>query len=49
MSVMYICDIYEISFVCLDEIGKTNKKRCVLVTLSSVTLDKEVLYRVSGP
>jgi hypothetical protein len=23
---MYICDICEISFVCLDEIGKTNKK-----------------------
>jgi hypothetical protein len=26
MSVMYICDICEISFVCLDGIGKTNKK-----------------------
>ena len=25
-SVMYICDICEISFVCLDGIGKTNKK-----------------------
>jgi hypothetical protein len=25
---MYICDIYEISFVCLDGIGKTNKKVC---------------------
>jgi hypothetical protein len=23
---MYICDICEISFVCLDVIGKTNKK-----------------------
>jgi hypothetical protein len=33
---MYICDIYEISFVCLDGIGKTNKKKCVLVTLPSV-------------
>jgi hypothetical protein len=29
---MYICDICEISFVCLDRIGKTNKKRCVLVS-----------------
>jgi hypothetical protein len=25
---MYICDICEISFVCLDGIGKTNKKVC---------------------
>jgi hypothetical protein len=25
---MYICDICEISFVCLDRIGKTNKKVC---------------------
>jgi hypothetical protein len=34
---------------CLDGIAKTNKKRCILVTLPSVTLDKEVLCRVSGP
>ena len=26
ISVMYICDICEISFVCLDGIEKTNKK-----------------------
>jgi hypothetical protein len=25
---MYICDICEISFVCLDGLGKTNKKVC---------------------
>jgi hypothetical protein len=24
--VMYICDICDVSFVCLDRIGKTNKK-----------------------
>jgi hypothetical protein len=28
ISVMYICDIYDVSFVCLDGIGKTNKKVC---------------------
>jgi hypothetical protein len=49
ISVMYICDICDVSFVCLDRIGKTNKKRCVLVTLPSVTLGKEGLCRVSGP
>jgi hypothetical protein len=38
-----------ISFVCVDRIQKTNKKRCILVTLPSATLDKEVLYRVSRP
>jgi hypothetical protein len=26
ISVMYICDIYAISFVCVDGIQKTNKK-----------------------
>jgi hypothetical protein len=26
ISVMYICDICDVSFVCLDGIGKTNKK-----------------------
>jgi hypothetical protein len=26
ISVMYICDICDVSFVCLDEIRKTNKK-----------------------
>jgi hypothetical protein len=26
ISVMYICDIYVISFVCVDGIQKTNKK-----------------------
>jgi hypothetical protein len=46
---MYICDICDVSFVCLDGIGKTNKKRCVLVTLPRVTLGKEVLCRVSRP
>jgi hypothetical protein len=46
---MYICDICEISFVWMDGIGKTNKKRCVLVTLPSVTLGKKVIWRVSGP
>jgi hypothetical protein len=47
ISVMYICDIYVISFVCVDGIQKTNK-RYILVTLPSVTLDKEALCRVSG-
>jgi hypothetical protein len=28
ISVMYICDICDVSFVCLDRIGKTNKKVC---------------------
>jgi hypothetical protein len=28
ISVMYICDICDVSFVCLDGIGKTNKKVC---------------------
>jgi hypothetical protein len=41
LSVMYICDICDnicdVSFVCLDGIEKTNKKRCVLVTFLSVT------------
>jgi hypothetical protein len=48
--VMYICDIcdvYVVSFVCLDGIEKTNKRR-ILVTLPSVTLDKEVHCLVSG-
>jgi hypothetical protein len=45
---IYVCDdICDVSFVCLDRIGKTNKK-CVLVTLPSVTLGKEVLCLVSG-
>jgi hypothetical protein len=35
-SVMYICDICDVSFVCLDGIEKTNKK-CILVTLPSVS------------
>jgi hypothetical protein len=26
ISMMYICDVYVIYFVCLDGIGKTNKK-----------------------
>jgi hypothetical protein len=26
ISVMYICDICDVSYVCLDRIGKTNKK-----------------------
>jgi hypothetical protein len=43
-----ICDDYVISFVCLDGITKTIK-RCIFVTLPSVTLGKEVLCRVSGP
>jgi hypothetical protein len=29
ISVMYICDIYVISFVCVDGIQKTNKKGIV--------------------
>jgi hypothetical protein len=33
----------------LDGTSKTNKKRGILVTLPSVTLDKEVLCRVSRP
>ena len=37
--VMYICDICDVSFVCLDGIKKF--KRCVLVTLPS-----EVVCRV---
>jgi hypothetical protein len=28
ISVMYIYDICDVSFVCLDRIGKTNKKMC---------------------
>jgi hypothetical protein len=36
-----ICDIYVISFVFVDGIQKTNKKRYILVTLPSVTLGKE--------
>jgi hypothetical protein len=48
--VMYICDnICDVSFVCLDGIEKKQIKRCVLVTLPSVTLGKEGLCRVSGP
>jgi hypothetical protein len=46
ISVMYICDIYVISYVCVDGIQKTNKKRYILVTLPSVTLGKEALCRV---
>ena len=48
ISVMYICDIYVISYVCVDGIQKTNKKGYILVTLPSVTLGKEALCRVSG-
>jgi hypothetical protein len=33
--VMYICDICDVSFVCLDGIGKTNKK-CVYWSLCRV-------------
>jgi hypothetical protein len=50
ISVMYICDICDnicdVSFVYLDGIEK-QIKRCVLVTLSSVTLVKEGVCRVS--
>jgi hypothetical protein len=28
ISMMYICDICDVSFVCLDGIEKTNKKVC---------------------
>jgi hypothetical protein len=37
-----------ISFVCLDGIIEKTNKRCILVTLSSATLDKGPLCRVSG-
>jgi hypothetical protein len=37
ISVMYICDVYVIYFVCVDGIQKKQiKKRCILVTLPSV-------------
>jgi hypothetical protein len=46
ISVMYICDIYVISSVCVDGIQKTNKK--VYTGHPSVTLGKEALCRVFG-
>jgi hypothetical protein len=49
ISVMYICDVYVIYFVCLDGIGKTNKKGAYWSLLPSVTLGKEALCRVSRP
>jgi hypothetical protein len=42
--VMYICDIYVISFVCVDGIQKTNKKGAYWSLCR-----KEVLCRVSRP
>jgi hypothetical protein len=49
MFVMYICDICEISFVCLDETEKTNKKVCTghtrqrgaLSSVRTIALGKE--------
>jgi hypothetical protein len=47
ISVMYICDIYVISFVCVDGIQKTNKKgaywsqRGSLPSVKTIALDKE--------
>jgi hypothetical protein len=40
-----VCDICDISFVCLDGIMKTNKKG-IPATLPSIILGKEVLCRV---
>jgi hypothetical protein len=42
-----ICDVYVISLLFVWRNMKNKFKRCILVTLSSVTLDKEVLCRVS--
>jgi hypothetical protein len=47
MIIWYMWCICDISFVCLEGIGKNKLKRCILVTLPSVTLGKKVLYRVS--
>jgi hypothetical protein len=46
ISVMYICDICDVSFVCLDRIGKTNKNVCTghfggLPSVRTIALGKE--------
>jgi hypothetical protein len=48
MHVLILWYMWYVSFVCLNGIAKTNK-RGILVILLSVTLDKEVLCRVSWP